>query len=205
MKSPASLTNGNLVIRPYTNDDAPSLYDAARESIETVGRWMPWCHPGYSARESEEWIALCQSHWADGVEFEFGIFGVDSNELWGGTGINQVNRMHNFGNLGYWVRASRTRQGVASTAAWLAARFAFLELELSRVEIVAAVGNFASRRVAEKLGAEFECVARNRLRVKGRLLDAAVYSLVPSDVLRMNRPLGVPRQLAAPARKNEGG
>jgi RimJ/RimL family protein N-acetyltransferase len=47
------------------------------------------------------------------------------------------------------------------------------------------VHNAASRRVAEKLGARLECIARNRLMGWGRPHDAAVYSLVPSDVERL--------------------
>ncbi|MGL5096173.1 MAG: GNAT family N-acetyltransferase, partial [Planctomycetia bacterium] len=59
------------------------------------------------------------------------------------------------------------------TAAW-----AFAETNLVRLEIVAAVDNHASRRVAEKAGAVFEGIARRRLLVHGASHDAAVYSLV---------------------------
>ena len=59
------------------------------------------------------------------------------------------------------------------------ARFGFETLRLTRIEIVAAVDNIASRRVAQKCGAEFECLARNRLIVGGVPVTAAVYSLIP--------------------------
>ena len=177
-----TFTDGTIVIRPFVLDDVPSLYDASRESIETVGKWMPWCHPEYSVRESEEWVTLCQKHWAEGISCEFGIFGATSHEVWGGTGINQINRTHNFANLGYWVRTTCVQRGVASAAARLAAQFAFVELRLTRIEIVTHLENATSRRVAERLGAKFECVARNRLFIRGQSFDAAIYSLVPSDI-----------------------
>ena len=176
------LSDAGIVIRPLTREDAVSCHAAVRESLETVGRWMPWCHPGYSLRDSREWIAACEEQWAEGLAFEFGIFGPDSREVWGGVGVNQINRTYNFGNLGFWVRASRVRNGVAISAARLAARFAFRELSLTRVELVSLVDNTASRRVAEKLGATFECVARNRLVHNGVPFAAAVHSLVPGDL-----------------------
>jgi RimJ/RimL family protein N-acetyltransferase len=74
------------------------------------------------------------------------------------------------------------RKGVAIAAARLAARFAFRELSLTRVELVALVDNIASRRVAEKLGATLEGVARNRLVHNGVPFAAAMYSLVPGDI-----------------------
>ncbi len=43
-------------------------------------------------------------------------------------------------------------------------------------------GNSASRRVAEKAGAVFEGVQRNRLLVAGRPRDACMYSLIPGDL-----------------------
>ena len=177
-----ALSDNRIVIRPLAPADAGACLAAVRESLETVGRWMPWCQPGYSLRDSKQWIATCEAQWAQGVAFEFGIFGPDSTDVWGGVGINQINPTYNFGNLGFWVRASRVRKGVAISAARLAAQFAFRELALTRVELVALVDNIASRRVAEKLGATFECVARNRLVHNGILFAAAMYSLVPGDI-----------------------
>jgi ribosomal-protein-serine acetyltransferase len=176
------LWDSGIVIRPLAAADAPACFTAVRESLDTVGRWMPWCHPGYTLRDSEAWAAACETQWAEGAAYEFGIFGPDSVEVWGGVGINQINRTYSFGNLGFWVRATRVRQGVAIGAARLAAKFAFRELGLTRVELVMLVDNFASRRVAEKLGATFECVARNRLVHEGVPFAAAVYSLVPGDI-----------------------
>lgn len=178
-----SFQHSGVLIRPIKPEDKPSLFAAVRESIDTVGRWMPWCHPDYSTNDTDQWIALCQSNWQSGIDREFGIFDAASGEVLGGVRLNQINHINNFGNLGYWVRASRTRKGVAATAAMMAARFAFCELKLSRVEVIACLDNVASRRVAEKIGGYFEGVARSRLQLKGVPCDAAVYSLLPNDIV----------------------
>jgi len=75
------------------------------------------------------------------------------------VGLNQFNRNHQLCNLGYWVRTSRAGRGVASSAGRLAARFALAELNLHRVEVLAATGNHASQRAAEKMGAVRESVS----------------------------------------------
>lgn len=182
MIASVALADSRTVIRPLLPEDAVACHAAVCESLETVGRWMPWCHPAYSIRDSQQWIATCQDQWAEGQAYEFGIFDPQATEVWGGVGINQINRTYNFGNLGFWVRASRVRNGVAIAAARLAAAFGLRELGLTRIEIVALVDNVASRRVAEKLGATYECVARNRLVHNGVPFAAAVYSLVPGDL-----------------------
>lgn len=52
-------------------------------------------------------------------------------------------------NLGYWVRTSATGSGVAPIAVRQAATRAFSTTELHRLEIVVAVKNVRSIRVAE--------------------------------------------------------
>jgi ribosomal-protein-serine acetyltransferase len=71
---------------------------------------------------------------------------------------------------------------VAAKAALLVARLGFEDLELHRVEIVIAVENERSQRVAEKTGAQREGVLRNRLSIAARRHDAVMFSLVAADL-----------------------
>jgi len=61
------------------------------------------------------------------------------------------------------------------------AYFGFRNLDLNRLEILIAVDNRASQRVAEKVGAVREGVLRNRLVVRDKVHDAVMFSLIPSD------------------------
>ena len=81
-------------------------------------------------------------------------------------------------NLGYWVRTSATRRGVATRAVRELAGFAFRETDLVRLEIVVAIDNRASLRVAEKSGAIREGTANQRVRLHGRSQDAVVFAIL---------------------------
>ena len=95
----------------------------------------------------------------------------------GGCGLNQINAAHRFANLGYWIRSSAMGTGIAPAAVRLVARFAFDRTDLVRLEIVCAVGNVRSQRVAEKAGAVREGVLRDRLILPSGPSDAVVFSL----------------------------
>jgi ribosomal-protein-serine acetyltransferase len=164
-------------IRPYEATDAEALWQAARESVAEVFPWLPWCHPEYSMAEAAEWATSQARLAAEGREFAFAIIGSDGRFL-GGCGVNQINRIHRFGNLGYWVRTSAAGRGVASESARQMAAFAFRNTDLMRLEIVCAVENRRSQRVAELVGAVREGVLRNRLQLHGKAVDAVVYSLI---------------------------
>jgi len=127
--------------------------------------------------EAVEWIRSRAPLAAEGREYTFAIVGTDGRFL-GGCGVNQINRLHRFGNLGYWVRTSATGHGVATEAVRQVAEFAFRTADLVRLEIVCAVGNDASQRVAERAGAVREGILRHRLLVHGQPVDAVMYSLV---------------------------
>ncbi|HEY0198254.1 MAG TPA: GNAT family N-acetyltransferase [Rhodanobacter sp.] len=182
----ASLTlksdDGEFQIRPWQERDANGLLDAARESLDSVGRWLPWCHADYRLSDATAWIEHCTSAWRAREHFTFAIVDPATEEPIGGIGINQVNRMHRSANLGYWVRQSRQGQGIAASVAKPVARFGFERLGLMRLEIVTLPDNSPSRRTAEKLGARFEAIARQRLWMHEQAMDAAVYALIPQDM-----------------------
>ena len=71
---------------------------------------------------------------------------------------------------------------MASAAVRLLAQFGLGKLKLNRIEIMAAVGNKASQRVAEKVGARREGILRNRIVVRDRVYDAVMFSLIPGDL-----------------------
>jgi ribosomal-protein-serine acetyltransferase len=165
-------------IRFYQPGDANGLWEAARESVAEVYPWLPWCHAGYSLGEAAEWARSRAQLAAERQEFSFAIVDADGRFL-GGCGLNQLNGVHRFCNLGYWVRTSATGHGVATEAVRLLSEFAFHETDLVRLEIVCAVANARSQRVAERAGAQREGILRNRLTLHSGPVDAIMYSLVP--------------------------
>jgi RimJ/RimL family protein N-acetyltransferase len=177
-----TLSDGRIVLRSWQQADADALHAAAVESAAMVGRWLPWCHADYQPQEAVDWIARCRAGWQDGSYLALPVFDAQSGQLLGALGLNQFNPTHRSANLGYWVRLSQQRQGVAVAACRLAARFGFSRLGLARIEIVVLPDNLASRRTAEKLGARYEGVARHRLLVDGQPRDAAIYALIPADL-----------------------
>lgn len=169
-----------IKIRQYQESDAPELYVAVRESLVELSEWMPWAYPEYTPADADAWITTTRNGHADGSMYDFAIVSGDGRYL-GGCGLNQISRFNAVANLGYWVRASAMGRGVAVKAVKLLAEWALRNTDLNRLEILAAVKNVRSQRVAEKAGALREGVLRKRLMLHGRTTDAVLYSLVRPD------------------------
>jgi ribosomal-protein-serine acetyltransferase len=181
MKTIEPIFGSDILMRPFRKADAGAFANAAIESMSTVGVWMPWCHPGYSIADATAWIRECEQNLKADTAYDLGIFSIDEKNLLGGVSLNQFNSHYNFGNLGYWVRQSAQRKGIASKAVRFIKNFAFDQVKLTRLEIVIIEDNYPSRRVAEKAGAVFEGTARNRLIKDDRPCTAAIYSLIPES------------------------
>jgi ribosomal-protein-serine acetyltransferase len=164
-------------LRRYAPEDAGPLWEAVRESAAAAFAWAPWCHAQYSLADAAEWIRSCTHAAAEGSRHAFAI--VDgAGRLLGGCGIDRIDRLNRLANVGYWVRTSATGRGVASEAVRQLADSAFRSTDLVRLEIVCAVGNERSQRVAARAGALREGVLRQRLVLHGASVDAVLYSLV---------------------------
>lgn len=171
-----------ITIRHYELDDAGPLLGAALESVSEVGPWLPWCHSGLTLADVRRWIESQIAARKARTAFEFAILDAAGSYL-GGCGINGIREPHRFANLGYWVRSSGTGRGVAPAAVMAAARWAFDNTDLERLEIVCAVGNVRSQQVAIKAGARREGVLRSRLHLHDQAHDAVIFSLVRTDIL----------------------
>ena len=172
----------NVIIRTYKEDDTALLYEAVAESIPELSEWMPWCNQNYTANESLAWVISREKAWKEKVEYSFAVEHKNSKKFLGAVGLNHIDQYYRIANLGYWMRTSETSKGYTSEAALLLAQFGFQKLNLNRIEIVIAVENIKSQKVAEKVHALKECVARNRIIINDKPVDAFVYSLLRDDL-----------------------
>jgi len=169
-------------IRPYREGDAYALCKAVLESKAELRPWLPWCYDNYSIEDSHDWIDARLKVCPTPEEYTFAIFDQTERFL-GGCGLNQICQRNRMANLGYWVRRSATRCGVASSAIRLLVDWAFANTQLVRLEILVATQNIPSQRAAEKAGAIREGVLRSRLVLNGISHDCVAYSFVQAEQL----------------------
>jgi len=176
-----TLTDGVINLRPFEFGDEKNLHQAVRESLGELKPWMSWANENYTSETALSFITITRAYWTNQSLYAFAITDAKTGAIIGGCSLSHFHPIYHFCNLGYWVRTSRHREGIAGRAANLAARFAFEKAGLIRAEIVISVGNKPSKRVAEKIGAHYEGILLNRMVVGTQICDAYMFSLLPSD------------------------
>lgn len=149
-RPPEQLSLNGITIRRWRLDDARGLDDAVTSSLDHLRPWMPWiAHEPLSIAERTALLEQWLRSWDDGADFTYAI--TDREAIIGACGLHR--RIATDGlEIGYWVRASRAGNGVATTAASALVSAAFAMDGVSHVEIHHDARNVASGRVPEKVG-----------------------------------------------------
>lgn len=169
-----------VTIRPYEESDIPEMVAAAQESMAELIPWMSWAYANYSEADAAAWVKTTRVARASGEMYDFAILDEDGRYA-GGCGVNHIDRVDAVANLGYWIRSSRVGRGIVTAAVRQLVPWAFANTPLNRLEIVVAVGNERSQRVAERVGAHRDAVLRKRILLHGVSHDAVLYSLLRPD------------------------
>ena len=171
------LTDGTLTIRPFSEVDLAAAREAAIESSSNVGAWFAWVHSDVTLEEAANFAAQRADAWARGTERGFLIERAADKRLLGGVWLDNIDFDRKSANLGFWVRTSALRSGVATGASRLCLKYGFEELGLERADVLVAIGNPSSQRVAENLGAVPEGIAHAKLVLRGVKVDSRIYTI----------------------------
>ncbi len=181
LEIPLHFETERLNVRRYSLNDDQKLFEAARESINEVYQFLPWCHPDYAIEDSRSWLCTIESAWTERQSWAFAITDKTSGRILGGCGFNSIDE-NPIANLGYWIRTSEAGKGYITEATKGLLKFGFEQLKFRRIEIIMSTRNAASRKVAVKVNGTLEGMLRNRLHLHGDNHDALLYSLIPDDM-----------------------
>ncbi|MTD28434.1 GNAT family N-acetyltransferase [Erwinia sorbitola] len=165
-----------IVIRPFENNDAAAFALAVNESLDSLIPWMAWAHRDYTPEEAIQWFSYTHLQRRQGVANEYGLFSEDGRLL-GGAGLRYSCGSDTPAALGYWVRSSEQRKGIARQAVRMIITEAFQQPDIDVIEILAAENNFASRAVATSVGAELIAVRFGLIVLESGPINTAIYHL----------------------------
>jgi len=185
---PYRIETDRLVIRCYDPfADAPLLKECVDSSIDHLLPWMPWAR--FEPQTLEEKVDLLRrfrSNFDGDVDYAFGVFSRDESRQLGGTGL------HTRGGdgaleIGYFIRADSTGQGLATELSGVLTRVGFERCGVERMDIKIDPENVRSIRIPEKLGYTLEGKLRRRLppNADGEpQRDCLLYTMVREELAR---------------------
>ena len=142
-----------LILRPWTENDAESLYNYAKDpAIGPIAGWPPHT----SVENSREIIRDILS-----APETYAVVLKETNEPIGSVGIMFADGVHSAAmqdgdaEIGYWIGVPSWGQGLIPEAVQRLLKRCFVELDVKRVWCGHYDGNIKSRRVMEKCGFKY--------------------------------------------------
>jgi ribosomal-protein-serine acetyltransferase len=169
----------DLVIKAVELRDAEEIFALVDASRDYLGEWLPWVEGTKTPRDTREWIQSAMDQQAENVALHCRI--VFQGRDVGIVGLYRIDWANRVGELGYWLGQAYQGHGIMTKCCRALIDYAFLDLELNRVEVWAAETNHRSRAVPERLGFVQEGVLRDGERLRDRYADCVVYGMLRRD------------------------
>ena len=175
---PVEITAGRLHLRPWQPGDAPAVLAACTDPL--TQRWTTVPVP-YTEADARTYVGqLAPSGWAEDRAYSFAVCDATTGAVLASMAVRPTLDPGRV-DVGYWCHPDARGQGVTTQALNVATRWAFDSLGVQRVEWFAAVGNWASRRVAEKAGFTVEGVLRSGIPGRDGRVDCWIGARLPGD------------------------
>lgn len=158
---PYPIRTPRLLLRPSMPNDGEEVNAAIWESFNELRPWMPWAQAKPTIHETELNVRRSFAQWIVREDLRMLIFELGTKKLIGSTGLHRINWDVPRFEIGYWVRTHQAGKGYITESTNALTRYAFLQLQAKRVEIVCSVKNEKSIAVARRLGFEEEARLRN--------------------------------------------
>lgn len=178
------VSTARLLLRPWRADDAAAVRIACADP--TIQRWLPLPRP-YTLADAERWVTDGgHANRRDGTGLQCAIVDRAENRLAGSAGLRIDGSARPVAEVGYWISAWARGRGYAGEATAGLCEWAFRH-GTPRVELLAAVGNEPSQRVALSAGFRREGLLRSAVQDGDSWTDAVLFGRLATDVAPTRR------------------
>lgn len=175
-----TLTTERCILKQITTDDIQEVYEIY--SDELAMKYMQ-SDAINSIEQAQDLINKWKQLFTNGHGYRWGIFYKDkADKLIGTIALHYWDKKSNRIELGADLLRSQWNKGLAYEVTKAVITFAFISLEVNRLELRCDPRNIASVKIANKLSFTYEGTLRDYVYVDGKgYLDESVYSLLRKE------------------------
>jgi RimJ/RimL family protein N-acetyltransferase len=173
------LADDHVRLRPFRDDDVPAVAEACSDPLTQLFTRVP---SPYDEEDARRFVIGAPGRRLMGEALDLVVASLDDDRVLGAIGLVIDRHDARRAEIGYWVAPAERGRGVAGRALALLSGWAVTEGGYARVDLLAALGNGASIRAAERCGFVREGTLRDAWYRGPERSDMALFSLLPSDV-----------------------
>ncbi|MHA1128712.1 MAG: GNAT family N-acetyltransferase [Alphaproteobacteria bacterium] len=177
------IQTGRLTLRLPVMADHAAWAQVRRASADFLDPWEPVRKSDYLSRHAfKSRVVCCRRAFRERRAIQLLLIRREDSQVVGGITLDNIQTgVSQACTIGYWMGEAFTRQGYMSEALDATVRYAFNELDLSRIQAGCLPDNAPSRALLEKSGFKYEGVAQSYLQIAGRWRNHVLYANLRRD------------------------
>lgn len=168
-----------IVLELIDYHHAEVLYQLVKINRLHLREWLPWVDHMRTVEDFRKYINASKQRFANNTEMGFVILA--KYVMIGRIGLYNIDLNNKSASIGYWLDKEWLGKGVITRSCKAIIDDTFKRLQLNRIEIRAAVENFKSQAIPERLGFKREGIIRQGEFVNNHFVDLYVYSLLREE------------------------
>jgi len=182
-KKKVQIDTERLILRLPQHADFRAWSTLRYESQDFLSPWEPTWAPDHLSRKSfANRVYWSQRSVNEGMALPLFLVRRSDHQLMGAITLDPIRRgPAQTATMGYWIGQQFAREGYMSEAILALVHYAFVKLDLSRIESACLPDNVPSRGALEKCGFKYEGVAQAYLQINGRWRTHVLYSCLRAD------------------------
>jgi ribosomal-protein-serine acetyltransferase len=173
------IIDDNVSLKLIELNDADRIFALTDKSRYYLREWLPWLDTTNNVEDTKDFIRICLRGYAENKSLNTVI--LLNGEIVGIAGFNSINWSNKTAYIGYWLGEEFQGNGIMTKVAKALINYAFIHLDLNKVEIRAAVENNKSKNVPERLGFVNEGTIRQAEWLYDHYVDHMVYGILASE------------------------
>lgn len=176
---PEQFETRRLLVRAPQWGDGTPLNEAIRESLNELRPFMPFARVTPEPEETERVVRRGRLRFLERTDMMMLMCDKESGGVFGACGLHRIDWNARRFEIGYWIRTSRSGEGLVTEAVHGITDFAARQLGANRLEIRCDDRNDRSAAVARRAGFTLEGVLRSWEREEdGTLVNQMVFAKV---------------------------
>jgi ribosomal-protein-serine acetyltransferase len=158
---------------------APIIFSAVEENRNFLEKWLPFVDQTRNLSDTESFIDSILNMLPKERDDVYTIW--YKGEFAGLIAYKDTDHINCKTELGYWMIEKMQGKGIMTKSVSKLMDFAFRNLNINRIQIKVAKGNYKSSAIPRRLNFQFEGIERSGEKHRNRFLDLETYSFLKDE------------------------
>jgi ribosomal-protein-serine acetyltransferase len=166
-----------ILLKEIGLEEVDAIYNTIERDRKYLEEWLPFVDQTRETANTRQFVENYLN--SDRIDVTFAIF--YRNDFAGIIGIKDTDLNNKKTEIGFWLSESFQHKGIITLSCKALINYIFDVMNLNRIQLKAATGNFKSQHIAHRLGFKTEGIERDGQLHNRGFVDLVVFSLLNSD------------------------